>query len=390
MDKRWSRRRGPDARGLDAFEWCYCGLILALSLMGILTIYSVTGEATGNQVPIYLKQAIWVGVGALAFLATSRIDYHKLARWSYVLYGFALLLLVVVLFGGKSSRGAQRWIALGPVAFQPSEFVKVPVLLVLATYYSTQTQRGWWYRVIVPALIVLPGFFLILEQPDLGSSLSFLSIYVTLLFAVGIKSRTLGVVLLSALMLFPFAWSEIWGSLHDYQKERILSFVNPDYDPAGKGYQGLQSRIAVGSGELIGKGFHGGTQTQFKFLPEGHTDFIFAVLAEEWGFLGSFLFISLFLALLLLGLDVAAKAKDALGALLAIGLVGMLTFNVVVNVGMTIGLVPIVGIPLPLLSYGGSATVMTMAGLGLLFSVKRERLTLGLGAPRPFPAVARD
>ncbi len=371
MGEPWSRRRG-----LDRFDWCFCGVILALSSIGVVTIYSVTVEGTANQFPIYLKQAIWVGVGTLAFLVVSRIDYHKLARWSYLLYGLALLLLVVVLFSGKSSRGAQRWIALGPLAFQPSEFVKIPMLLVLAVYYSTQTRRGWWYRVIIPGLIALPGFFLILKQPDLGSSLSFLSIYVTLLFAVGVKSKTVGVVLLSALMLFPFAWSELWGSLHDYQKDRILSFVDPDYDPGGRGYQGLQSRIAVGSGELMGKGFHSGTQTQFKFLPEGHTDFIFAVLAEEWGFLGGLLFISLFLVLLLLGLEIAAKAKDTLGALLAIGLVGMLTFQLVVNVGMTIGLVPIVGIPLPLLSYGGSATIMTMAALGLLFSVKRERLSL--------------
>ena len=371
MGEPWRRRQG-----LDGFDWCFCGIVLALSSIGVLVIYSVTAGRTGNQFPLYWKQAIWVGAGTLAFLVVSRIDYHRLVRWSYLLYGFALLLLTIVLFSGKSSHGAQRWIALGPVAFQPSEFVKLPILLVLAVYYSTQTRRGWWYRVIVPALIALPGFFLILKQPDLGSSLSFLSIYVTLLFAVGVKSKAWGVVLLSALMLFPFAWSELWGSLHDYQKERIFSFVNPEYDPAGRGYQALQSRIAVGSGELIGNGFHGGTQTQFKFLPEGHTDFIFAVLAEEWGFLGGLLFISLFLALLLLGLEIAEKAKDPLGALLAVGLVGMLTFNMVVNVGMTIGLVPIVGIPLPLLSYGGSATIMTMAALGLLFSVRRKRLTL--------------
>lgn len=371
IDEPWRRRRE-----FDRFDWYFCAIILALSAIGVLTIYSVTAEKAGTQFPLYLKQAIWIGVGALAFLAVSRIDYHKLARWSFLLYGFALLLLVVVLFGGKASHGAQRWIALGPVAFQPAEFVKIPLLLVLAVYYATQNRRGWWYRVIVPALITVPGFFLILRQPDLGSSLSFLSIYVTLLLVVGVKSKAFGVVLLSALMLFPFAWSELWGSLHDYQKERILSFVNPDYDPAGRGYQGMQSRIAVGSGQLIGKGFHGGTQTQFKFLPEGHTDFIFAVLAEEWGFLGGVLFITLFLALLLMGLEIAAKAKDSLGALLAIGLVGMLTFNMAVNVGMTIGLAPIVGIPLPLLSYGGSATIMTMAGLGLLFSVKRERLKL--------------
>lgn len=370
-DEPWRHRRG-----FDRFDWCFCGIILALLCMGVLTIYSVTAEKAGTQFPLYVKQVIWIGVGALAFLVVSRIDYHKLARWSYLLYGLALLLLVVVLFSGKSSHGAQRWIALGPLAFQPAEFAKISILLVLAVYYSTQTQRGWWYRVIVPALITLPGFFLILQQPDLGSSLSFLSIYLALLFVVGVKSKVFGVVLLSALMLFPFAWSELWDSLHDYQKERIFSFVDPDYDPAGRGYQGMQSRIAVGSGELIGKGFHSGTQTRFKFLPEGHTDFVFAVLAEEWGFLGGLLFFSLFLALLLLGLEIAAKAKDSLGALLAIGLVGMLTFNMMVNVGMTIGLAPIVGIPLPLLSYGGSATIMTMAAFGLLFSVKRERLTL--------------
>lgn len=371
IDEPWRRRRE-----FDRFDWYFCAIILALSAIGVLTIYSVTAEKAGTQFPLYLKQSIWIGMGALAFLAVSRIDYRTLARWSFLLYGFALLLLMVVLFGGKSSHGAQRWIALGPLTFQPAEFIKIPLLLVLAVYYSTQNRRGWWYRVIVPALITVPGFFLILKQPDLGSSLSFLSIYVTLLLVVGVKSKAFGVVLLSALMLFPFAWSELWSSLHDYQKERILSFVDPDYDPAGRGYQGMQSRIAVGSGQLIGKGFHSGTQTQFKFLPEGHTDFIFAVLAEEWGFLGGVLFISLFLALLLMGLDIAAKAKDSLGALLAIGLVGMLTFNMAVNVGMTIGVAPIVGIPLPLLSYGGSATIMTMAGLGLLFSVKRERLKL--------------
>ncbi len=371
IEQPWRRRRE-----FDRFDWYFCAIILALSAIGVLTIYSVTAEKAGTQFPLYLKQAVWIGVGVLAFLTMSRIDYHTLARWSFLLYGFALLLLVVVLFAGKVSHGAQRWIALGPLAFQPAEFVKIPLLLVLAVYYSTQNRRGWWHRVIVPALITVPGFSLILKQPDLGSSLSFLSIYVTLLLVVGVKSKAFGVVLLSALMLFPFAWSELWGSLHDYQKERILSFVNPDYDPAGRGYQGMQSRIAVGSGQLVGKGFHSGTQTQFKFLPEGHTDFIFAVLAEEWGFLGGIFFVSLFLALLLMGLDIAAKARDSLGALLATGLVGMLTFNMAVNVGMTIGLAPIVGIPLPLLSYGGSATIMTMAGLGLLFSVKRARLKL--------------
>ncbi|MEC4673242.1 MAG: rod shape-determining protein RodA [Nitrospirota bacterium] len=363
-------------RILDGFDWCFLGVITMLLSIGVLTIYSITSGGQSNGLSIYLKQAIWIGIGAVAFTLFASLDYHKLARFSYIFYGIGLLLLIIVMVSGKSSRGAQRWISLGPVAVQPSEFIKVPLLLMLATYYSTQTRYGWLYRVIVPGLMALPGFFLILQQPDLGSSLSFIAIYVTLLLAVGIKSKTFGLVLLSALMIFPFAWGELWGSLHGYQKERLLSFVDPAYDPGGKGYQGHQSRIAVGSGELAGKGLHGGTQTQFKFLPEGHTDFIFAVYSEEWGFLGSFFLVILFLSLFLLGLEIASKAKDMLGALLAIGVVGMLAFNTVVNISMTVGLAPIVGIPLPLMSYGGSATIMTLASLGLLLSVKRRRLTL--------------
>ncbi len=360
---------------LDGFDWSFLGVIVALTSIGVLTLYSVTGEQAGTALPIYWKQAVWVGVGSLAFLAASAIDYREFARWSYLLYGAGLLLLAVVAVSGKSVRGAQRWLALGPVAIQPSEFVKIPVLFVLAAYYSVHTQHGWWRRVIMPGLFVLPVFVLVLRQPDLGSSLSVLAIYVTLLLAVGVKSRTFGLVLMTTLMIFPFVWSGVWGSLHDYQQERILSFVDPAYDPGGQGYQGLQSRIAVGSGELIGKGVSGETQTRFRFLPAGHTDFVFAVFAEEWGFLGSLLLIGLFLALALLGLDIAAKARDLLGALLAVGIVGMIVFNMAVNVGMTIGLMPIVGIPLPLLSYGGSATIMTMAALGLLFNIKKSSQT---------------
>jgi rod shape determining protein RodA len=186
----------------------------------------------------------------------------------------------------------------------------------------------------------------------------------------------MGTLLLFAVMLFPFAWELVWGSLHDYQRERIMTFVDPGYDTGGRGYHGLQSRIAIGSGELLGKGLHGGTQSQLKFLPEGHTDFVFAVFAEEWGFLGVLLLLGLFTGLIWLSLEIALKAKDMLGALLAAGLIAMLAFCLVINVGMTAGLFPIVGIPLPLMSYGGSSTVTTMAALGLLLNIKRRRLTL--------------
>lgn len=371
IDPAFSRRRG-----FDPFDWCFLGAILAILSLGLLSIYSVTATNPSTGLTILIKQGMWVGVGTLAFAVMAAIDYHKLARFAYPLYGIGLLFLIIVLIAGKFSRGSQRWLSLGPIAVQPSEFVKVLLILALATYYGTRRRAGWLQRVVWPGCMVLPGFLLILKQPDLGSSLSFLSIYVILLLAVGVKTRAFGLVILCSLMLFPFAWGGVWGSLHEYQQERIISFVDPNYDPGGKGYHGLQSRIAIGSGHLLGKGLHGSTQTQFKFLPEGHTDFVFAVFAEEWGFLGSMLLLSLYASVLLMGLEIASKAKDSLGALIAVGVVGMIGFGVVVNIAMTIGLAPIVGIPLPLMSYGGSATVVTLAALGLLFNVKRRRLSL--------------
>ncbi|WNM59111.1 rod shape-determining protein RodA [Candidatus Nitrospira allomarina] len=363
-------------RGLDTFDWCFLGVIMAIISLGILSIYSVTNPQSGTGFPIYLKQATWMMVGSLAFLVAVGIDYHKLARLSYVLYGIGLILLIIVLIAGKTSRGSQRWIPLGPFAVQPSEFIKIPLLLMLAAYYGATTREGWVRRLIIPGLIVLPGFLLILKQPDLGSSLGFLAIFLVVILTVGMKSKAFGFVILAALMLFPFAWGGVWGSLHEYQQDRILSFVDPNSDPGGKGYHGLQSRIAIGSGQLLGKGLYGGTQTQFKFLPEGHTDFVFAVFAEEWGFIGSIVLLSLYILLFLMGLEIALKAKDIVGTLLAVGVVTMIAFGVVVNIAMTSGLAPVVGIPLPLMSYGGSAMVVNLTALGLLLNVKRRRLSL--------------
>ncbi|MCA9419770.1 MAG: rod shape-determining protein RodA [Nitrospira sp.] len=364
-------RRGP-----DTFDWCFLGVIMAIISMGILSIYSVTNPQSTTGFPIYLKQATWMVVGSLAFLVAVGIDYHKLARLSYLLYGIGLILLIIVLIAGKTSRGSQRWIPLGPFAVQPSEFIKIPLLLMLAAYYGATTREGWLRRLIIPGLIVLPGFLLILKQPDLGSSLGFLAIFLVVILTVGMKSKAFGFVVLAALMLFPFAWGGVWGSLHEYQQDRILSFVDPNSDPGGKGYHGLQSRIAIGSGQLLGKGLYGGTQTQFKFLPEGHTDFVFAVFAEEWGFIGSMILLSLYILLFLMGLEIAFKAKDIVGTLLAVGVVTMIAFGVVVNIAMTSGLAPVVGIPLPLMSYGGSAMVVNLTALGLLLNVKRRRLSL--------------
>lgn len=361
---------------LDRFDWRFLGLIAAILSLGVLSIYSVTSTLPGSGTPMYLKQLTWIVIGGAAFIAMLVMDYHKISRLAYILYGLLLVLLVVVLVAGKTSRGAQRWIPIGPFVFQPSEFAKLVLVLTLATYYTQSPRQGWMQRVVLPGLIMLPGLLLILKQPDLGSGLSYLSIYISMLLVVGMRSKAMGTLLLFAVMLFPFAWEIVWGSLHDYQRERIMTFVDPAYDTGGKGYHGLQSRIAIGSGELLGKGLYGGTQSQLKFLPEGHTDFVFAVFAEEWGFLGVLVLLGLFAGLIWLSLEIALKAKDMLGALLAAGLIAMLAFCLVINIGMTAGLFPIVGIPLPLMSYGGSSTVATLAALGLLLNIKRRRLTL--------------
>lgn len=364
------------SRALDSFEWRFLLVIVAILSVGVLTIYSVTHLQSGPGLPLYLKQIVWILLGVAAFVAVLLVDYHKISRLAYPLYGLVLLLLVVVLVAGKTSRGAQRWIPIGPFAFQPSEFAKLVLVIVLASYYANAPRHGWLQRVVLPGLIMAPGLLLILKQPDLGSGLAYLAVYAAMLLVVGVRSKALGILLLFSLMLFPFVWEVLWGSLHDYQRQRIMTFVNPAYDTGGKGYHALQSKIAIGSGELLGKGLHGGTQSQFKFLPEGHTDFIFAVFAEEWGFLGGMALLALFLGLLVLALEIALKAKDALGALLAAGIIAMMGFCAFVNIGMTAGVFPIVGIPLPLMSYGGSAIVTTMAGLGLLLNIKRRRLSL--------------
>ncbi|MCP9451468.1 MAG: rod shape-determining protein RodA [Nitrospira sp.] len=368
--------RMAEGRGFDTFDLRYVGLILAILGIGVLSIHSATHNQEAGAAPYYLKQLAWIGIGAVAFVILWAWDYHAIARLAYPAYALVLLLLVFVLFEGRTSKGAQRWIALGPFSFQPSEFAKLVLVVVLAHYYSKAPRVGWLQRVIVPGLLVLPGLLLILKQPDLGSGLSFVAVYAAMLLMVGVRSQTAGIVLLFSVMLFPFVWEGIWGALHDYQRQRIMAFVDPNYDPSGKGYHALQSRIAIGSGELMGKGLFGGTQSQLKFLPEGHTDFIFAVYAEEWGFVGVLVLLALFVSLIWMSLDIASKAKDQLGALLAVGIASMLCFCIVVNIGMTAGMFPIVGIPLPLVSYGGSATVMSLASLGLLLNVKRKRLSL--------------
>jgi len=358
-----------------SFDWRLVAATSAILLIGLVSLYSVAG---GGTTPIYLRQFYWMLIGWAAFGLMTVVDYRVLARYAYVGYGAVMLLLVLVLAAGRSSQGAQRWLSMGGLSVQPSELAKLAVLFVLASYFAERRVVGG-YRIVeltVPLLLMLAPLTLVMKQPDLGTALTLLFLFLAMVAVVGIRSRTLVVGALLLLMLFPFLWQGVWHSLKAYQRDRLVTFLDPSADPQGKSYHLLQSKIAIGSGGWFGKGFQEGTQSQLKFLPEAHTDFVFSVLAEEWGFVGAIVVIGLYLAVLLLGMDAAMRARDMLGSLLAVGVVAMIGFNLIINIAMTSGLLPVVGIPLPLMSYGGTAMVATMAGLGVVMNVRMRRLLL--------------
>lgn len=367
-----------DRRLIINFDLKFFLVMMIIAGIGLLSIYSVSPPREGPGLPLYLKQLCWIGLGLVAFFGVILVDYHNISRYAYLLYGFSLVLLVAVFFVGRVGQGAQRWISLGFFDIQPSEILKLALLLVLARDFSQRwSEHGLDLKQMpVPALLAVVPAFLVLKQPDLGSALAIAFVFVVMVFLMGLKSRLVVFGILLSLMLFPFLWHFFWNSLKDYQRDRLLTFLNPTEDPLGTGYHIIQSKIAIGSGGLIGKGFLEGTQSQLKFLPMGHTDFIFAVYAEEWGFLGVMLLLGLYLALILWGIETAYKAKDSLGSLIAGGAVAILVFYLAINIGMTLGVTPVVGLPLPLMSYGGSSMLTTMAILGLIVNVKMRRFKL--------------
>ncbi len=366
-----------DRRLLLHFDWVLLLLTLALTGIGLLTLYSAGAHGTVGESKLYLKQILWL-VGALALLIlTTTIDYQTIGRYAYLLYAGVLCLLIAVLFFGRTGLGAQRWLSLGPLSLQPSEFAKVALLLLLARMFSLGPIGDLRLRDLVrPACLVIVPALLILKQPDLGSALMLLCASGVLILIAGVRRSTLAALMGGGLVAVPPAAYLAWGMLKGYQKNRILAFLDPEIDPLGIGYHLTQSKIAVGSGQILGKGYLGGTQGQLAFLPERHTDFIFAVFAEEWGFIGAAVLLGLYLLLILWGVEIARRAKDRFGCLLASGVVAMLSLYVLVNVGMTVGLLPVVGIPLPLMSYGGSALTANYLAIGLLMNIRMRRFHL--------------
>lgn len=361
-----------DRRLIQNFDWILFLILVLIAIMSILNMYSATyatREAGGAQ--IFLKQIYWFLIGFAFLLAMTTFDYHILERLAYPLYFISVALLILVFIIGDVRSGSQRWLSLGGIAFQPSELAKISLVISLAKFFHEHGQaQGYRLRDLWrPFLIVAIPCVLILKEPDLGTALVLVIMAFSIIFFAKIKWRSFLILLMSGLVAAPF----IWFNLKEYQQRRILTFLSPEMDPLGAGYHINQSKIAIGSGLFWGKGYLKGTQTRLHFLPEQHTDFAFSVLAEEWGFIGSAVLLLLYFFLILWGINIAKNSKDRFGAIIALGIVAIIFWQLVVNVSMITGLMPVVGIPLVMFSYGGSSIVSTMAGLGLLMNISMRR-----------------
>ena len=360
-----------DRRLFIHFDWTLLGIVLTIALVGILNLYSATAKIEMSGTPLYLKQIFWLLIGLAMMLTIAFIEYRFYSDFAYIVYSIALFLLILVLGYCLITSGAQRWMKIGPLSFQPSEFVKISLILALAKFFHQPSHpKGYALRqLLLPFLLLLLPMILILKQPDLGTAIILLLVFFSILIFVKIRWSSLLTIGLAGAALVPLLWS----FLKEYQKRRIITFFNPELDPLGAGYHLIQSKIAVGSGGVLGKGFMKGTQSKLGFLPEQQTDFIFSALGEEWGLIGSLFIVGLYLALILWGLRIAVQAKDRFGAILAFGVVAMLFWHAFINIGMVLGMMPVVGIPLPLLSYGGSFILSTLIGVGLLLNVSMRR-----------------
>ncbi|HKM39434.1 MAG TPA: rod shape-determining protein RodA [bacterium] len=356
-----------DKRLLKNLDYTIMAVVVILTTISFFVIASASPE---NPYYFVRRQLIWVISGLVLFVFTLSIDYHDLALYTKHLYSFNLMLLGAVFIFGREAGGAQRWLQLGPLEIQPSELAKLIIIITLADLLTKRASSLHSIRDLLPVLahVALP-MVLILKQPDLGTSLVFAGVLFGMLFVAGIRWQYLvgfcGAGAAIAPLLFHF--------LEDYQRNRILAVFNPYIDPTGSGYHVIQSMIAIGSGRAWGKGLFGGTQSRLGFLPEQHTDFIFSVIGEELGFVRAAGIIALYFFLIYRGIQVAVKARDDFGTLLATGVVIMLMFHILVNVGMTIGIMPVTGIPLPFMSYGGSSYLTNMMAMGLLLNVHMRR-----------------
>ena len=369
-----------DRRLIDNFDWSILFVLVILSMIGVMTIYSATRPILDiKQQAFYSKQFYWMLLSMVAFFVIVSLDYKWFIRFAYLLFIFGIVLLIIVLVVGKKGMGAQRWISLGIISFQPSEFFKILFIFALSRYLSglkKGEKLGFRKLFKATALFFIVPAGTILMQPDLGTALILLFIFAALVAAAGLKRKLVLIMVIIGLLSAPIAGNFLWNSLKGYQKNRIIAFIDPQADPKGIGYHITQSKVSIGSGGFRGKGYMKGTQGPYRFLPENHTDFIFSIFAEERGFLGSIILFMLYLYIIWRGFDTAIKARDMEGSFLVLGVTFMFTFYFFINIGMTIGIMPVVGVPLPLMSYGGTALMSNFMAFGIIENVRMRRFAL--------------
>ena len=348
--------------------------VVFLCFYGLLILYSSTRlETTEGSDPYFFvkRQSLWMLLGFLLLTIIIFIDYHNLERYSKVIYFGAIVLLIMVIISGRSTYGARRWLAIGPFDFQPSEFAKIALIAFLTDFLTKNKPKlDNFFYYLLPFAYTGLLILLVFMQPDLGTSLVYLAILIIMLFVVGVKIKYLVFTFFAAISSVPV----LWIFLKDYQKNRLILFLNPNLDPLGGGYNVIQSRIAIGSGGFLGNGIFSGLQSQLNFLPAQHTDFIFSVIGEELGFVGTILLLGLYAIILWRGIKIALEARDLLGTLLATGAVSLLFFHIVVNIGMAMGMLPATGLPLPFLSYGGSFMISNLMVIGILLNVELHKV----------------
>lgn len=360
----------------EQFDWPLFGAIATIAFLGVTNLYSATSAAKASMVDIYITQIYWIGLGAVVAAIVAAIDYRTYERHGWIAYGIGVSVLILLFVLGRSVRGSVRWLSIGAFSLQPSELMKIFLIIALAKYlHNDPKTTGRTLRDLVPpGLILALPMVLILKQPDLGTALICASIFGSIMLLTNLKVQSLVTLLVCFVVSIPLTWQFI---LEPYQKERAisfwLSFTEPERDMLGSGWHAYQSKVAIGSGGLWGKGFLQSTQNQYGFLPDQHSDFPFAIFAEEHGLVGVTVLLSAYIFLIIRGLKVASQAKDRFGAVIAVGVSAMFFFHTIINIGMVMGLLPVVGITLPLFSHGGSSVLTFMTGIGLLMNVSIRR-----------------
>jgi rod shape determining protein RodA len=363
-------------RELELKIWIFTACIV---LMGLVVLYSAAYQNARVSIKVFYDQLYCAGFGFTLMYLISRVNYRRFYDIAYIVYAIMVILLFLVLIKGRYALGAQRWFSFAGITFQPSEIAKLGMILALGRYFSQRrptfkfgtksNSKALWNHLLVPLFITAAPMLFIFKQPDLGTAILIFGIFFIMTYVSGIEMKFLGGFSALCVAVAPF----MWHILKPYQRDRLLVFLNPNIDPLGAGYTIIQSKIALGSGQLFGKGWLAGTQNQLNFLPEQHTDFIFSVVGEEWGFLGSIFLLLAYGGLIYTGLKIAEQVNDKFGTQVAVGIVGILALQVIINMGMVMGLFPVVGITLPMISYGRTSFMIFMIMMGFLLSLSKRR-----------------